>query len=430
MTDDRSLERAARLWIEAGPTQAPDRAVERALLRIATTPQERDLRIPWRPRLMTTPARVAAAAVVGVLVVGGAITLLNRPGPPGVTGPNPSASPSPPATGTPIATSSPRSPGPDYSALRGRILVEHAGNAIDFSEISTDYHTDRRRFYWMDPATMTGKTAVEFLPGEPSPGKMAGDISPDQKTIVFQDPGDGSGEYLWRANLDGSGLARITTDCPSGAACGDWQPAFDPTGKRIAFVRSRAQITNLVIKDLVTGAEQRLQSTEVVGDNDFPEQPAWSPDGTKIAFGRMHWKTDNQPESGTISIVDIATDTTTVLPIPLAMPGDPHWSPDGSRILLTDGPLSTAHVAFSDRPTTGNIYTIAPDGTDLRQLTTDGQNITAEYTPDGRYILFFNNYFWMMKADGSSVLPVNDLGDDLSDLSNGFGYVGHWIDTP
>ena len=42
MTDDRSLERAARSWLEVGPTQAPDRAVEAALLRIETTPQERD----------------------------------------------------------------------------------------------------------------------------------------------------------------------------------------------------------------------------------------------------------------------------------------------------------------------------------------------------------------------------------------------------
>ena len=54
MTDDRSLERAARSWLETGPTQAPDRAVEAALLRIETTPQERDLRIPWRFTDMTT----------------------------------------------------------------------------------------------------------------------------------------------------------------------------------------------------------------------------------------------------------------------------------------------------------------------------------------------------------------------------------------
>ena len=74
MTDDRSLERAARSWLEAGPTQAPDRAVEAALVRIETTPQERDLRIPWRLPKMTTPARVAAAAVIGVLAVGSVLS--------------------------------------------------------------------------------------------------------------------------------------------------------------------------------------------------------------------------------------------------------------------------------------------------------------------------------------------------------------------
>ena len=77
MTDDRSLERAARSWIEAGPTQAPDRAVEAALLRIETLPQERDLRIPWRVTVMPIPARVAAAAVIGVLLVGGAFYMLS-----------------------------------------------------------------------------------------------------------------------------------------------------------------------------------------------------------------------------------------------------------------------------------------------------------------------------------------------------------------
>ena len=91
MTDDRSLERAARSWIEAGPTQAPDRAVEAALLRIETTPQERDLRIPWRLPKMTTPARVAAAAVIGVLAIGGAFYLFSPSGRSnvGVPGPSP-----------------------------------------------------------------------------------------------------------------------------------------------------------------------------------------------------------------------------------------------------------------------------------------------------------------------------------------------------
>ena len=106
MTDDRSLERAARSWLEAGPTQAPDRAVEAALLRIQTTPQERDLRIPWRLPKMSTPARVAAAAVIGVLAIGGAFYLISPNGRSsvGVPGPTPAASPSVSATASPSAS--------------------------------------------------------------------------------------------------------------------------------------------------------------------------------------------------------------------------------------------------------------------------------------------------------------------------------------
>jgi hypothetical protein len=83
MTDDRSFERAARSWLETGPTEAPDRAVDAALLRIQTTRQERDLPIPWRARTMTMGMRLAtaAAAVVVVAVVG---ILAFRPGANGV----------------------------------------------------------------------------------------------------------------------------------------------------------------------------------------------------------------------------------------------------------------------------------------------------------------------------------------------------------
>jgi len=98
MTDDRSLERAARSWLENGPTQAPDRAVEAALLRIQTTPQERDLRIPWRLPTMTTPARVATAALIGVIAVGGALFMLGRPGQSGVGGPGPTPTQTPTPT--------------------------------------------------------------------------------------------------------------------------------------------------------------------------------------------------------------------------------------------------------------------------------------------------------------------------------------------
>lgn len=97
MTDDRSLERAARSFIETGPTRAPEAVLERALDDIQTTPQERDLRVSRRFTTMTMAMRVAAVAVIGVIAIGGAALLLRPAGPdPGVR-----AQPTASATATP-----------------------------------------------------------------------------------------------------------------------------------------------------------------------------------------------------------------------------------------------------------------------------------------------------------------------------------------
>ena len=69
MTDDRSLERAARSWLEEGPTRAPDRPVDAALARVQTTSQERDLRVPWRYQQMNRPLQLAVGAAAAALVV-------------------------------------------------------------------------------------------------------------------------------------------------------------------------------------------------------------------------------------------------------------------------------------------------------------------------------------------------------------------------
>jgi hypothetical protein len=94
MNDERSFERAARAWLELGANQAPDRAVQSVLLAIETTPQERDLRIPWRfPRMNKFVAiGLGTAAVVVALFVG--TQLLGRPAPSGVGG-APSTAPPP-----------------------------------------------------------------------------------------------------------------------------------------------------------------------------------------------------------------------------------------------------------------------------------------------------------------------------------------------
>jgi len=135
MTDDRSLERSARSWIEAGPVRAPDHVVDAALLRIQTTAQERSLRVPWRLDTMPTIARVAAAAAIGVLLVGGALFMFGRPNDSvGVSPPTPSALPSPAPTvqPSPTATAAPVEPLPTDGRLNaGRYAMGMADAPID-----------------------------------------------------------------------------------------------------------------------------------------------------------------------------------------------------------------------------------------------------------------------------------------------------------
>jgi hypothetical protein len=68
---DRQFERAVLDWLEDGSDRTPPAAIDGVLLAVKTTPQERDLRIPWRFTRMTTTMRLAAGiALVAVLGVG------------------------------------------------------------------------------------------------------------------------------------------------------------------------------------------------------------------------------------------------------------------------------------------------------------------------------------------------------------------------
>ena len=102
MTDDRSLERAARSWIEVGPTAAPPHVVDAALGLIERTPQERDW-FPWRLPRMSNSARLVALVAIGALILAGAFALV---GVGGRGGPLPSTAPSASAVASAAASPS------------------------------------------------------------------------------------------------------------------------------------------------------------------------------------------------------------------------------------------------------------------------------------------------------------------------------------
>ena len=257
MTDDRSLERAARSFIEAGPTQAPDRAIEAALLLIETTPQERDLRVPWRIPSMTTPARVAVAALVGVLLVGAAAYYFERPGQPavGVPGPSPAATASPNASAVP--TSSAAGGPTDYAGLQGWIVFEHFGQAPDGS--TTTFDADRRQI-WLVHAD--GSNLHELAPGNPI-GKASPDISPDGNRVIFNS-WEGPAQ-IWEASIEGGEPVLVSTDCAEAVTCREHDPTYSPDGKRVAFMRVEgaepSQSSVIGVRDLETHQVTLLETT-------------------------------------------------------------------------------------------------------------------------------------------------------------------------
>lgn len=94
-------------------------------------------------------------------------------------------------------------------------------------------------------------------------------ISPDG-TIAYQHSANGSSD-VWRV-LDGSAGALI-----SNAA----QPAYSPDGSRIAFVRKDG---NGVQQIFTVGADGRSGLSQITNETYGATMPAWSADGSKIAY--------------------------------------------------------------------------------------------------------------------------------------------------
>jgi hypothetical protein len=125
MTDQRELDRLLGAFFVEGTNEVADRVIDGALIEIDQTRQRRVGRMPRRLLTMKTPMRLAAAAVIGVVAVGGTLYAVNpwqsavAPSSTADSSVGPSASPSlsvVPATG------------PSWT-VTGRMVIPRSGSA-------------------------------------------------------------------------------------------------------------------------------------------------------------------------------------------------------------------------------------------------------------------------------------------------------------
>ncbi len=145
--------------------------------------------------------------------------------------------------------------------------------------------------------------------------------------------------------------------------------------------------------------------------------PSWSADGTQVVY-RL-WG-DSQRGEG-LRILDVATGKSRVLTT--GYDTLPLWSPKGDVIMFTRY-TSDERFLYDEF----DIYSIRPDGTDLKRLTdAEGNDAHSFWSPDGNHILWSSSRLgfkdeaplvinqpqpyaelFIMNADGSNQRPLTD----------------------
>ncbi|MBI3654259.1 MAG: PD40 domain-containing protein [Acidobacteria bacterium] len=156
---------------------------------------------------------------------------------------------------------------------------------------------------------------------------------------------DGSME-IYVANLDGSGLRRLTRTTKAVNISPRWNPR---TGREIAFISDRGGSPQVYVMD-ASGANQR----PLIARGGHADSPSWSPDGRYIAF------TYGGAGSYQIFVADVASGQL----LQLTSSGrneSPTWSPD------------SRHLAFqSNRSGHWEIWRMHIDGSEQQQVSKGG----------------------------------------------------------
>jgi Tol biopolymer transport system component len=316
--------------------------------------------------------RPRVGALVAILVAGSCTASSPTDGT-GSPAPRSSAHASPEPSRPPIDSREPVLVGPpiDVASLGGRIVLSSEDDVFTANADGTGL------------IRVTRKPGPEFDPA----------WSPDGERIVYRDSrrGINQDDEIYVVRADGTGARNLTRDPGN-----DWGPDWSPDGRTIVFNSDRDGFPMGGFLINPGGSHPRRIETDA-----YVEYPAWSPDGTRIAFmgGTSAGEYD-------IWVVDVDGSNLTRLTDSPGSDGWPAWSPDGTRVAFSSVRDDCSYSDASDCRSTGDIgphhdvWVVNADGTGLTRVTSEfGQFVT--WSPDGDYLLVSGYDLYVIRPDGT-----------------------------
>jgi Tol biopolymer transport system component len=217
--------------------------------------------------------------------------------------------------------------------------------------------------------------------------------------------------FTQAADVNQSGAVQSRKRLTTGS--NDFWPEWSPDGSKLAFYRSADQEFWQGVSVWVINADGS-QPINLTGDMTIgieeAWQLAWAPDSDRLAFAA------NIGGSPLVYVARADGSELRQITEPRLLGTAPAWSPDGRTLAINVGDL--------DRQS--GIYLVNPDGSGLRQLTTQRHTFNgysvAVWSPDGKHLLFHagspgSQDIWIVDVDGSNeralmttAYPIDEIG--------------------